>query len=109
MKLRKHRPGCYRLTLSDDRFAQIVKGRFYLSMNAFVSDDTGRHWSVEIRNTETGKLLRYAGVWERLSDATEAAKYVQSKEATMPGSLAWDYAFSSRTTRSVPLDGGNPY
>lgn len=74
-ELRKHFRGCYRITLSGNRFGQITKGRYYTSVGGlqdrFEQDNKGRFWSAEIRASDTGTLLRYAGVWPSLKDAVE--------------------------------------
>jgi hypothetical protein len=54
--LRKHSPGYYRITLSDDRFGQIHR--------------VGREWRAEVREID-GTLVRFAGYWRSLKDATE--------------------------------------
>ena len=58
--LRKHRPGCYRETINETQFAQYTK--------------EGRYWKAEIRNTESGEVTRYAGIWNSLKDAREETK-----------------------------------
>lgn len=57
MTLREHCKGCYRLTLSPDRFGQIIK--------------RGREWHAEIRNTHNGDLVRFAGIWNTRKEAVE--------------------------------------
>ena len=52
---RKHCTGMYRLTINADQFARIRK-----LMGA---------WLVEIRNTNSGDLIQYAGLWPTLRDA----------------------------------------
>lgn len=69
---RKHRAGCYRVSLDADRFAQIRRykaTRLCPPIPAYVPDSAGRFWGVEIRNVRTGDLVRFGGVWETLSDA----------------------------------------
>lgn len=73
MELRTHRPGCYRMTINSDEFAQIVKGRYYRStgglQDRFQDDDQGKWWRCEIRRIESGDLIRYAGIHLTLKDA----------------------------------------
>ena len=75
--IRKHFPGCYRVTLNDERFAQIVKGRFYTSgvglQDRFVPDVRGKFWSAEIRETN-GSLIRFSGVWNTLAEAVSMVR-----------------------------------
>lgn len=49
-KLRRYCSGVYRVTLSDDCFGQIQR----------TIDD---EWCAEVRDTNTGNLKRYAGLW----------------------------------------------
>ena len=57
--VKKHYKGTYRVSYPDAaRFGQI---RRY----------SKRLWIAEIRNTETGTLLRHAGIWETRQDAIE--------------------------------------
>ena len=79
--LTKQRPGCYRLSLPSGRyFAQFVRGRYHCSAKwgeYFKPDSTrGHHWRAEIRNRNTGELLRYAGVYPRLTDAVESVNTI---------------------------------
>jgi hypothetical protein len=55
--LRVHVPGIYRVTLSGDRFGQIKRD--------------GREWIAEVRDTNTGTLMRFAGLWKTRKDAFE--------------------------------------
>lgn len=57
IKLRKHGSNSYRLTLSADRFGQITK--------------KGRQWYAEVRDTNAGHIVRFAGIWSSLKDAVE--------------------------------------
>jgi hypothetical protein len=41
--------GIYRITLSSEHFGQVRH--------------VGREWHAEVRQTETGNLVRYAGIW----------------------------------------------
>jgi hypothetical protein len=75
---RQHHPGCYRLSLDSARFAQFVRGRYYDSPRlgeSFVTDtERGRWWKVEIRESATGNLLRFAGVHRTLRGAAHEVK-----------------------------------
>ena len=55
--MRKFGSGFYRLTLSPHYFGQIKK--------------SGREWNAEVRKTETGELVRFAGIWSSRKDAVE--------------------------------------
>jgi len=58
-------PGCYRVKLADPKyFAQIKQ--------------IGKHqWLNEIRESETGILVGYAGIWDTVRDAVdELRKYM---------------------------------
>lgn len=74
--LEKHRPGCYRVPLTGERFAQIVRGSY--TSSARWGDEFrrgtphGRHWAVEIRDSDSGQMMRYAGVWPTLREAVES-------------------------------------
>lgn len=62
---RKQYSGSYRLTISHGRFAQIRKS-------------TGA-WLVEIRISDTGELVRYAGLWPTLAEAkAEALSFIDN-------------------------------
>ena len=39
----------------------------------------GRKWHVEIRQSSTGNLLQYAGIWDSLHDASKEAEWVLSR------------------------------
>jgi hypothetical protein len=49
-QVRKHMDGVYRVTLNDREFAQV-------SRRCSV-------WHADVRDIETGVLVRYAGVWK---------------------------------------------
>ena len=70
--LRCHYSQCYRLTLASDTFAQIKLNR-ESTVQGLIDGTTGTGWLVEIRMANTGDLIRYAGVWRTLRDATEEA------------------------------------
>jgi hypothetical protein len=40
----------------------------------------GREWHAEIRNTKTGDLLKYAGIWNRRRDAEEEIQSILKRE-----------------------------
>lgn len=56
-KLRKHGSNSYRMTLSPDFFGQITK--------------KGREWHAEMRETNTGVIVRFYGIWSSLKDAVD--------------------------------------
>lgn len=60
----KHYPGCYRVRRADgaEIFGQIKK--------------FGRKWRAEIRNTDTGNLVREAGIWPTLNDARDEVEWI---------------------------------
>lgn len=66
----KWHTGVYRVRLKDDNgnlshmFGQIRKN--------------GRKWHAEIRHTDTGDLIRYAGIWDTLKEATEEIHHILS-------------------------------
>lgn len=60
MTFEKWMPGYYRLSIGG-HFAGIRK-----------HDD--RKWHVEIRESATGELRRYAGIWDTLRDGREEAE-----------------------------------
>jgi hypothetical protein len=69
---RKHRSGCYRVSLDAERFAQIRRykpTRLCPPEPEFVPDSRGRLWGVEIRDVRTGDVVRFGGVWSTLADA----------------------------------------
>jgi hypothetical protein len=49
--------GCWRITLNPDDFGQVKR--------------EGRMWLGEVRDTNTGNLLRYAGLWHSRRAAIE--------------------------------------
>ena len=63
--VRNHGPRCYRVSCNGDRFGQIRKH--------------GREWHAEIRDTESGSLIRFAGVWRTRRDATEEIESILSR------------------------------
>lgn len=56
--VRRLRRGCYRVTLDHDHFGQITK-------------EANGLWLAQIRATESGNLIRYAGLWETRRAAVE--------------------------------------
>jgi len=75
-KLIKQRAGCYRLRLSYRRFAQFVRGRYTDNPKwgeDFRPSAGGRHWLIELRDPDTGSLIRYAGIYASLREAVSAA------------------------------------
>lgn len=54
--VRKHHRGCYRVTLTPDEFGQVKR-------------EGQREWLAELRDTRTGDLIRYAGLWPTLWQA----------------------------------------
>jgi hypothetical protein len=56
-KLRKHGSNSYRMTLSSDTFGQITK--------------KGSKWYAEVRDTNAGHIIRFAGIWSSLKDAVD--------------------------------------
>jgi hypothetical protein len=75
-KIRKHRPGVYRMTLDVDQFAQFIRCRYYSSIGGLqdkVKDDPkGKWWRVEVRCAIVGTLYRHAGIWRTLADCAAA-------------------------------------
>jgi len=65
MTVRMHRTGVYRLSNGGDRFGQVRR--------------VGREWHAEIRETETGTLVRFAGIWRTRRDAVEEIQHVLSR------------------------------
>jgi|TARA_R110000824_G_scaffold155073_1_gene327289 hypothetical protein len=55
-QIKKHYPGCYRVSLGET-FGQIKK--------------VGREWHAEIRASDSGDLLRFAGIWGTRKAAVE--------------------------------------
>ena len=65
-KTAKHSINCHRVSNGSALFGQIKK--------------VDREWHAEIRDTETGTLLRYAGIWNRKSDAVEDCEHIIERE-----------------------------
>lgn len=63
--LKHHGPRCYRVSCGGERFGQIRKN--------------GRQWHAEIRDTESGALIRFAGVWHTRRDAVEEVESLLSR------------------------------
>ena len=53
--LREFVPGRLRLTIDDRRFGQIKR--------------EGADWKAEVRDADTGVILRYAGIWKTRREA----------------------------------------
>ena len=64
MKLKKHYEGCYRINYGDI-FGQIKKVK--------------RTWQAEVRNTKTGQLIRYAGLWNTRREAIEELNHINKQ------------------------------
>ncbi len=67
MNFKKHFDGCFRSDSVTNHhgvrhFGQIKKD--------------GRNWDAEIRNSETGKIDRFAGIWTSKKDAVEEIKFI---------------------------------
>lgn len=62
MKLHKHYRGCYRTETVNGKFGQIKK--------------VNLKWVAEIRSSDTGNLLRFAGVWSSRKDAVEEVEHI---------------------------------
>jgi len=71
---KKHYEGVYRVKLSDDKFAQIIKGREIYG--AFQQDASGRVWAAEVRSSRTGAIIRYAGIWNTRREALLESEWV---------------------------------
>lgn len=56
-QIKKHYEGCYRISNNGPFFGQVKK--------------VNREWHAEIRQTETGTLVRFAGIWNTRKDAIE--------------------------------------
>ena len=54
----EHYPGCYRVKLASPKYFLQIKRR-------------GREWLSEIRESETGTLVCYRGIWPTLRDAID--------------------------------------
>lgn len=66
----RHRDGCYRYAAAGKAwFGQIMR------------DDTLRRpsWHAEIRNSESGAVIRYGGKWARLRDAEDEIEFLLSR------------------------------
>ena len=57
VRLTKHYSGCWRVSNSTDRFAQIKR--------------VGNKWQAEIRDTEFGDLLQFDGWYDTLAEGVE--------------------------------------
>lgn len=66
MEIKKHYPGCYRVSCDKQAFGQIKK--------------EGREWNAEIRSTTTGTILRFAGIWNTRKDAVEEVQSILTRE-----------------------------
>lgn len=61
--IKKHYIGCYRVTYPDAyEFGQIKH--------------EGRNWLAEIRDTETGRIVRFAGIWKTKHEAIEECEFI---------------------------------
>ena len=65
MKLKKHYEGCYRISFGDV-FGQIKKVR-------------RSQWQAEVRDTQTGQLIRYAGLWNTRREAIEELNHINKQ------------------------------
>ena len=71
--IKKHYPGCYRISFVDERrreepfsiFGQIIKD--------------GRKWIAEIRYSSSGDIKRYAGIWNTKKEAIEEVVFIISR------------------------------
>lgn len=63
--VKRHGPRCYRVSGNGDRFGQIKRD--------------GREWHAEIRDTESGSLVRFAGIWNTRRDAIEEVEFILSR------------------------------
>lgn len=59
--LKKHGNG-YRVSANKSVFGQIKKN--------------GHMWEAEIRETKTGDLVRFAGIWKTLADAKDECDHI---------------------------------
>ena len=64
--IKKHTSTTYRASNGTAHFGQFKR--------------VGREWHAEIRETETGVLVRYAGIWDRKADAVEEIEYILMRE-----------------------------
>lgn len=76
--LRAWLPGRYRMTLGDTEFGQVKRD--------------GREWIAEVREIETGVIVRFAGVWPSLREA--AAELVDYSRG-LPGNIIFRRAKDS--------------
>ena len=60
--VKKHYQGCFRVSNGGKIFGQIKK--------------TGRKWTAEIRYSQTGELLQYAGIWAIKREAVEEVVFL---------------------------------
>lgn len=65
LKVRRHSKGVYRVSCGGERFGQIKQA--------------GGEWHAEIRDTESGSLIRFAGIWKTRSDAIEEVEHILSR------------------------------
>lgn len=63
--VKRHGPRCYRVSCNGACFGQIKRD--------------GREWHAEIRDTESGHLVRFAGVWRTRCDAIEEVEFILSR------------------------------
>ena len=61
--IRKLTNNIFRITLTDEYFGQIIRD--------------GKKWNAEIRKTETGTLVRFAGIWNSRKDAIEELESIR--------------------------------
>jgi len=66
MTITKHYSGCFRISNNSALFGQIKK--------------KGREWHAEIRRTNNGALVRFAGIWKRKVDAVEECEYIIERD-----------------------------
>jgi|DEB0MinimDraft_3_1074331.scaffolds.fasta_scaffold245806_1 hypothetical protein len=66
IKTSKHYQGCYRISNGSAEFGQIRK--------------QGREWHAEIRNMQTGDLVRYAGIWSTKRDAVDECLFILDRD-----------------------------
>jgi hypothetical protein len=72
--LRKHRPGCYRVSIDAETFAQIVRCKCthaFEPLARYIPDSKGRYWLIEYRDINSGQIIRYGGVCDTLKEAAE--------------------------------------
>ena len=68
-RLIKQRAGCYRTESINGYFGQIVKrtGSWGEKFGCAVYTSAG--WHAEVRNSETGDIVRLAGIWDTRESA----------------------------------------